>query len=392
MFRASNTVVAVLVGLAQCAFALRLAFVLRRRRRAAPPARWPAVSVIVPCKFLESQSGELDGNIRSLLAQDYPGPHEYLFVCPREADPARARLLELLEGNSSCRLLVSDASPSRCSEKNLNLLYAVERARPETGIFAFADCDMRVPPDWLRGLVVALADRAAGASTAPAAYVAHERKPLAFLRMAWMCLPTAAMAAAPLVCGYSWAIRREDFAGLNVAELWRRSLIEDFVLNPLLRSKGRAVAWSAGGLPACLEQVTGACFLGTFTKGLRYCRVYSFPIWVVSGLWAFGKLYLWMFFFRARMPAVFALMAALDMAAAAGAMSAFMRLAPETFAGLHPFWRRWAVPLAALAVPAWPPLLAAAFAASAFSSTVRWGGYTYQVKGPFDVRVSGGTA
>ena len=113
-------------------FSLTVLMWIRIRRQMSAPLsgeKPPPVCVISACKGVFAQ---FDGNIRSLLAQDYEGELEFLFVSPRKDDPAYRALERLLAEPAvrvKARLLCSEATPVRCSEKILNMLYALKRVR-----------------------------------------------------------------------------------------------------------------------------------------------------------------------------------------------------------------------------------------------------------------------
>jgi hypothetical protein len=367
-------------------------FALRLRAQALRPKTGfsPPVSLIVACK---GQPRGFERNIRSLLDQDYPGVLEYLFVTPSAADPAHARLAELLSGRPRARLLVSGAVPVRCSEKILNMLHALRRASAGSEVLAFADCDIEVRPDWLSRLVAPLERPETVASSAPSLYAADTLNPLQSLRMAWMALVQCSLDYFGSVIGWSWAIRRADFEGLGLEKVWSRSLTDDFVLNPLLRGTGRRIEWALLAMPVCRENPSAAELLVPFIKGFQYFRVNDPALWLMGGLEALGKLYLVLWFLRMGLPWRAALVPAADAAAALAALRAAALYAREAARAVHPALRGPAGLLAAAASAAAMTLLRpVVFAVSLVSRTVRWGGYLYDFRASDDCRVIGRAA
>lgn len=363
-------------------------FLRRLHRRQPPPGRYlPKVSVIAACKGLPRY---FDENIISLLEQDYPGECEILFVSPSVSDPAFCRLQDLLKNHppTRARLLHSDAVPVRCSEKILNLLFALRHCSAESEVFAFADCDMRLPRNWLRSMVAPLEREGTIAVSAPALYAADTLNPLQMLQTGWMSMITCFTGFFGCVFGWSWAMRRKDFDAVGIARVWETSLTDDFILNPLLRGTGKRIEWAFDAMPVCREKPDLRQVLTPFIKGFQYFRVYDKALWIIGGFEAAGKLYLCWWFLKAGSPFKAFLMPALDMATVFLLIEGLKTRLPRTAGFLHPLPRRYTFLIAAM-MPALLILRVYIFLVSVCTTKVRWGGYIYQMKGPGDIRVLG---
>jgi hypothetical protein len=350
-----------------------------------PAGRLP-VSVIVPCKGQPEHIAYFDRNIESLLDQDYDGPREYVFVCPSSEDPAYLKLRALLEGRRDVRwqLLDSRADPRLCSEKCANLLFGAARADPASKAFVFADCDMRFSRDWLRRLAGPLVDPAVAAATAPAIDLPFSDGFAQFLYIATVNAVVAADALRPGVWGYSFAITRERFESLGIAEIWSRSLTDDVSLRGRPELFGGALH-CARAFPVCWQDGTFSSFFARHRKNFGYLRAEAPAQWLAAGLWTFGKLYWWRWFGDRGLFAPLALMAALDAAAGAWLWSLrFERLSPR-LGDLHPRWRRWGTAASAACAVLAPFALAGPYLAAALSRRVRWGGRVYLARGRGDV-------
>ena len=215
--------------------AVALAAFRRRLARAVPePSRWPRVAVVSSCKGADPM---MAANAATLLAQDYPGEREAVFVVPVRSDPAFAAL----SGLAGARLVVSDADPRRASEQNENLLFALRALGPGPEVLVFADADQRVRPDWLRRLVAALLEEGVGVSTAPAVFIPEGAGAAGALRHAWVAYGLPFMAALGWSSGQSQAVRRADFDAWGAAGLWGRTINMDLTLSALARRAGRRV-------------------------------------------------------------------------------------------------------------------------------------------------------
>ncbi len=123
----------------------------------APPA-WPAVAAVVPARDEAATIGE---TVRSLLAQDYPGPFRLVVVDDRSSDGTGA--LALAAGAGDPRLLVVTGTPRPAGWTGK--LWALEQGLAATGMAAvargpappdyllFTDADISHAPDSLRRLV-----------------------------------------------------------------------------------------------------------------------------------------------------------------------------------------------------------------------------------------------
>ncbi|MFA6029415.1 MAG: apolipoprotein N-acyltransferase [Elusimicrobiota bacterium] len=351
-------------------------FLRRLRTRAAPGAGAPpSAAVIVPCA---GPVADLEGAVRSYLAQDYPGRVEFLFVTPSASDPSHAALERLLAGEPRARLLASEVFPTRCSGKCADLAFAV-RSAGSCELLVFADADQRVPRGWLRALTAPLADASVAAATSAALPVPRAAAPASWLHAAWQGFGLPYLALSGSVCGQSLALRRADFESWGVAELWERSFSDDLSLSVLLARRGARVrfvgeAMPEGGSPSSLAGVFALTSRWFFTF-----RVYRPGVWGMGLALVFAKL--WLLAWALGAPVSWGL---LSLLCASDAVAALFLAAPV---GKGSAAR---AALALLSAAAAVPLIllqAAGLASSALRVEVRWGTRRYRVLGPADVCV-----
>lgn len=219
------------------------------RRLMSSPARdfAPKASVIVPCKGLDC---EIEENLRALFDQDYPD-YEIIFVIASADDPAR-RVIEraISEGGSRpARLVVAGPARGR-SEKVNNLLCALDRASPDSEVFAFVDSDARVWPGWLRALVAPLADAGIGAATGYRWYLPQSGGFFSALLSAWngSVATTLGDDRSNFAWGGSTAILRRVFDGAGVRDRWRGAASDDYALTSAIKAAGLRIRF----VPSCL--------------------------------------------------------------------------------------------------------------------------------------------
>jgi apolipoprotein N-acyltransferase len=354
------------VGIIQIAAALRFR---RSCVRSQPPLPAPAppVSIIIPFKGLSS---DLADSLRSFLALDYPGPMEWILVAARAEDPSVELTKRLIAGAPRARVVISDARPTRSSEKALNLLAGVAAADPASRVLLFADSDLLVRPDWARLLVAALGEPGTSVSTALMVYRPAGGGLPSWLRCAWMAFGTAWFEPMTLAAGQSLALRREDFDALGVGELWRRVVSDDLALSARVRKHGGRVRLVMEAAP---ESRAACGWQGLFSQLNRWQTLFRFyqpRVWALGAAATAIKL-------GALIQALQAPVCVPLLAVLAGSDVLYLSL---IFAALG---RRFRETLpAALLVPLLWPILAVNYAVSAFSREIVWSGWTYHLDGP----------
>ncbi len=118
--------------------------------------QWPAVAAIVPARNEEETIADV---LRSLMAQDYPGPMQIILLDDRSTDAtaaqARSAIAALPSANSAI-MRTGEPLPAGWAGKlwaqQQGIAQAVER-QPDTSFFFFSDADIVHTPDTLRALV-----------------------------------------------------------------------------------------------------------------------------------------------------------------------------------------------------------------------------------------------
>ena len=353
----------------------------------------PRAAVVVPCRGLDENLGD---NLAALFRQDYPD-YEIIFVADSAADPAlgvagdaAARLTPERPAVRRVRAVVAGRASGR-GQKVHNLIAAVRAADPSSEVFAFVDTDARPHARWLRSLVAPLADERTGAATGYRWYVPAGGRLASHLRSVWNASVASALggdARRNFCWGGSTAIRRATFEQLNVLDVWRGALSDDFALTRAVRRGGLLIKF----VPRCLTASHGDCTAAELfeftTRQLKITRVYAPHLWrvvLVSNLLFtlvfFGGLAL----VAARAAAGSAFAAPLALLAAifvAGSVKAALRLRAASLALGTDAPRALSV---AAHLALWP-LTSALFAwnavAAAASRRITWRGIRYELRSP----------
>jgi hopene-associated glycosyltransferase HpnB len=122
---------------------------------ASPPA-WPPVAAVVPAR---NEEETIEAVLRSLLAQDYPGPYRIVLVDDRSTDATAAKGAALAAGEQGrTRLAVVSGAPlpagwaGKLWAQQQGIAEALAR-QPDTQFFFFSDADIAHAPETLRALV-----------------------------------------------------------------------------------------------------------------------------------------------------------------------------------------------------------------------------------------------
>ena len=266
------------IGLAQLAPPL-VSWWQRARFRLPPADRQPSppVHLVVPCK---GGGDHLARHLAAFAAQRYR-PLLISFVTESATDAATPLIATLAAQHAHVRHIVAGLTSSG-SQKIHNLLAAVAAAPPEVEVFAFCDSDIEPHPDLLRHLVGALVSHGVTVTTGYR-WLAPVAGGLAARVHTVLSAYMATLAAWPtsrVVWGGTWAIRRNDWQRLKVADYWRRRLSDDLALQTLLQRHGARrefVPWCVSPTGDALARLPE--LFDWFSRQVYYTRLYTPPWW-----------------------------------------------------------------------------------------------------------------
>ena len=262
-----------LVGIAYAVTAVVRVRAFGRRLRESPTssAVRPTVSVIKPMRGVEP---ELEANLRSFCAQDYPA-YEVLLGVHDAGDPALeliGRVAAAAPGRT--RVVVGDGVARFRNPKMTNVAPMLALAHGE--IIVISDSDMRVTPDYLDAVTAPFADPRVGAVTA--LYRGEPADGTLASVLGAMCL-TEQFAPSTLVAnaiepvrymfGSTMAVRRDVLAEIGGIEALGDHLADDFALARLVTGKGYLIV-----VARCVvaNVVAERDLRGLFEHELRWAR------------------------------------------------------------------------------------------------------------------------
>ncbi len=359
----------------------------------------PFVSIIAPCRGLDQGLRE---NLTALFRQDYPA-YEIIFVTDSEEDPSLTVITDLqVEPTAaiSTRIVIAGLA-SECGQKAHNLRIATTAIDARSEVLVFVDTDARPEGIWLRSLVAPLSDEKIGAATGYRWFIPVQGGLASHLRSVWNA--SIASALGPDVkknfCwGGSTAIRRQTFERLNIRELWRGTVSDDFTMTRALKMGEMPIRFVPQCLTPSLEDCTFHELIEFTTRQLKITRVYAAHLWkavfagsLLFSLVFFGGIVLVAARFYSGLP--IALPASLLVIIFfLGASKSFVRMRAVSLLLANyrdQLKRSWASHL--LLWPLASVLYLCNAIVAAFSRRIHWRGITYELKSPTEAVIIRGT-
>jgi hypothetical protein len=345
----------------------------------------PPVAVIVPVRGTLS---DLPALWNALRAQRYPR-FRVLFAVESRADPAYAALKKLVARARSPSASIVVAGLARDQgQKTRNQLAAMAELRRGDRIVVFADADIQPSPDWLLQIVDLLGTRSAMLVSGYRWMVPADRE----LATAVGCAINNAVASIPriglvaLAWGGTMAAWHETLIRIEARRYLEGSVADDLQLT-------RAAAEHGGNVetpPFMLLRTRAAFNWRTLAEFVRrqyvLIRIYASGHWWLAALAALAPIVGWCvaipLVWAGDLRAIVALVAAPILHQLRASLRAQI---PRKVWGMEPDHRivlidRLAAPLVLIghAALVWSTL---------FGRTIRWGGRTYRIDGPQNVRI-----
>jgi cellulose synthase/poly-beta-1,6-N-acetylglucosamine synthase-like glycosyltransferase len=246
----------------------------------------PFSSIIAPCRGLDE---DLNENLAALFRQDYPN-YEIVFAVDDIRDEAVEVIKEVSRQEGKPAKIIVAGKSNNQSQKVHNLRQAVLEVSAESKVFAFVDSDARPGTDWLRNLIAPLQDETVGCATGYRWFIQKRGGFSTHLRSVWNASVASALGAnqASNFCwGGSLAIRRETFEQLNIREVWRGCLSDDFAVTRRMKAANLPVYFVPQCLTATVEDCSFRELLEFSTRQMKITRVYAAHLWKASLIGSF---------------------------------------------------------------------------------------------------------
>jgi cellulose synthase/poly-beta-1,6-N-acetylglucosamine synthase-like glycosyltransferase len=386
--------ISIYLGLLSLRGGVRFVHYLQNELAKELPDYTPFVTVFVPCRGLDPGLKE---NVLSLFAQNYPA-YEIIFVSDSESDPAFAvieearRSFKKQSGPVISTTVAGAATDS--GQKVHNLRRAIRAAHRQSEVFVFADTDARMQKFWLRALVAPLRDDSIGATTGYRWFVAAHSGFASHLLSVWNAAIGSALGARVdknFCWGGSTALRRRKFTQLNVAERWRGTVSDDFIITRVLHEAGLPIKFVPHCLTPASHRSTWTELVEFTTRQLKITRVYASHLWksvFIGSLIFVATFFGGIVLVAARAALGLSFLTPLVLVLlifAMGAVKSHLRLRAVTLVIADERMRTWPTTLAHTCL--WPLaslLFLANAIAAAISRRITWRGITYELKSPVE--------
>ncbi|MFC1717218.1 glycosyltransferase [Candidatus Poribacteria bacterium] len=239
----------------------------------------PSLNVFVPCK---GWNKDLNTYLRSVLNQNY---HNYkvIFITESEKDQANIEIAKLLKEYDNAYHVISGITET-CGQKNHNLLKAIEKYS-DCDIFVFCDSDLLFEKYWLSDLVKPFKNKQISFSSSFYSVEAQKNKGLTSTFYSGFSFYSLMMLfGTGSVWGGSMAIRKSSFEKSEIAELWKKAVVDDVSLSKLVKKINEKVfVVYPNGLKSIMGD--GTSFRNVFKwckRQIMYIKYYLRIYWLLS--------------------------------------------------------------------------------------------------------------
>jgi ceramide glucosyltransferase len=249
-----------------------------QRSRVELPRAWPSVAVLRPIRGRDPGARE---NLDALLALDYPGAIEFLFLLDDANDPSYPIVQAALAAHTSrrARIVLVGAPPPNRTGKIHSMIKGAELVRAD--VLAFSDSDTRPRRDALRELVALLeADPRNGIAFAPTVAVANAARAgdagYELLVNAWYGSALDRLAdprgTVPFAMGQFMAVRASALDAIGTMRAAEGELVDDMFLGRRMIEYGFANAIATSRVPLVIGGMRLVEFLPLFRKWLFFSQ------------------------------------------------------------------------------------------------------------------------
>jgi cellulose synthase/poly-beta-1,6-N-acetylglucosamine synthase-like glycosyltransferase len=384
----------IIITLFQIGFTLTFARLLKPSPVSLPtPA--PKATIIL---CLRGADPFLPNCLHGLLHQDYPNYSVQIIVDSPE-DPAWAMVNQALQQPSSIEVRVSTLKDyyQTCSLKCSAILQAIAQLDDTCEVIALIDADAIAHPTWLSELVALLSDSRVAATTGNRWYTTHSGQWGDLVRYLWNVSAVVTMYFNQIPWGGSLAIKTQSLKQAGILEKWQQAFSEDVLLYQALRDHQLKVQFVPSVLMVNRENCTLGSFIRWVARQFLIVRLYH-PSWwgtVIYGLYTLLLVEVgFLAILIAALSQQWAIAGWVSLAIAfffsistlltlhlERRVQAVVQARGETLARSANIAKLW------MALPFSQVVCAIALMAATWIRRVTWRGTTYQISGPWKIRL-----
>lgn len=248
-----------------------------------PAARLPSITVTCPIKGIDTGAAE---NVRAVLALQYPGAIEIIFVLDDESEPALPIVRDAIAEREreaqppAARVIFCGQPPARRTGKLHAMMAALAEAQGE--LLAFVDSDTRPSPHAISRLVETLMGTSgAGAVFAPvvAPSLPQSGADAAYaLMLNGLYSPLVALHAErhghalPFIMGQCMVLAREALAVIGGLEAIEGELVDDMAIGAHMARAGLRNIMTSDPVPIVHGGLHVREFMHMFARWLAFSR------------------------------------------------------------------------------------------------------------------------
>src|SRR6056297_130908 len=231
---------------------------------------------------LRGADPHLESCLRRLMQQDHP-QYEVMVVVDSPQDPAWSIVNKAIQEFGSDRLRAWSLIERRltCGLKNSSLVQLLDQLDETYETVVLADADLQSHSTWLRQLVAPLEDPEVGATFGNRWFLPKHKNLGSLVRQTWNAPGLIVMAAFKIPWAGSMAIRRDLIDAANVREKWSKSIVDDGPIREAVKEQGMSLAF----VPALIMANREVCDLPFAYQFLRrqltWTRTYVTSLWPV---------------------------------------------------------------------------------------------------------------
>ncbi|MBE9214083.1 glycosyltransferase family 2 protein [Plectonema cf. radiosum LEGE 06105] len=231
------------------------------------------IATIVLC--LRGADPFLPKCLEALLNQNYPN-YELQIVVDNYQDPAWEMVTQTVKNIAVKHVKINclRVARSTCSLKCSALLQAVSELDDNCQVVALVDADTIVHSNWLRELISPLTDPQIGATTGNRWYLPQGRYWGSVIRYIWNVAAVAQMQFYRIPWGGSLAIKTEIFRQTGLLSKWEQAFNEDTMIQHILQQQGLTVKFVPSILMLNREECDLKSFFAWVKRQLLCSRLY----------------------------------------------------------------------------------------------------------------------
>jgi cellulose synthase/poly-beta-1,6-N-acetylglucosamine synthase-like glycosyltransferase len=356
----------------------------------------PKTALIIPCKGIDT---EFEKNISSFYKIDY-SDYEIIFVTESKQDPAYDQLLVIREKykdqTSAYKISVlAGGIATKGAQKLHNQLFGCSAVSKDVQVFAFADSDACVRPNWLNELVYPLRKDKHGLSSGYRWYVPLKNN-FATLAVSILNAKVAQLLGATIfnqAWGGSMAVSVENFKKLGMEKIWDNAVSDDLTLTRAAKKANMKVFFAPACFVASYEEFDTPRFFEFARRQFLLTRVASPGTWffglftciyMVFAFWGFAGIATYLKFENFPQWYLFLMAALLSWSGQLFNAALRQKMICEIFPSDWPRLKTAAI-ADILFSPVWAFLMLVCILSSSFGRKIQWRGIKYKLISPTEV-------